>query len=80
MSDVMVSVYDRLSHDELTECRALCALLSQRLGRPVTLAYVDRDTLDDLRMWAVAKTNGAGVVDICETNTAAEPLKLQASA
>jgi hypothetical protein len=80
MSDVIVSVDDTLSHDELAECRALCALLSQRLGRPVTLAYVDHGTLDDLRMWAVAKTQGAGVIDIGETTTAAAPLQLQASA
>jgi hypothetical protein len=64
MSGVMMSVDGTLPQDVLAECRVLCAMLSRRLGRPVTLAYVDEDTLDDLRMWAVVKTQGAGVVNL----------------
>lgn len=55
---------DALPHEVLSDCRDLCASLADRLGKPVTLAYVDSRTIDDFHSWAVIKTQGAGLISL----------------
>jgi hypothetical protein len=58
---------DMLPPEVLADCRQLCTALAARLGSPVSLAYVDSRTLDDLSDWTLIKTHGAGIVRLGAT-------------
>jgi hypothetical protein len=67
VSEVFVAMDDALPPEVLADCRRICTALAARLGKPISLAYVDSRTLDDLNAWTLLKTQGAGIVRLGAT-------------
>lgn len=59
---VLIAVDTAMPADALAACRDLCEALAARLGKPVSVAYLDAAGLEDLHAWALIKSGGCGVV------------------